>query len=47
MAIPTQSPATLLEDDSMEVIRGEAGLELIDRQARNRLGMSGEAFMQG
>jgi hypothetical protein len=45
MAIPAQSTNPTAEDDSIETMTREEGLQLFDRQARKFLGMSGEEFV--
>lgn len=44
MAVPARSPRSVEDDDSIQLMTREEALRLLDRQAREILGMSGEEF---
>ena len=46
MVIATTSKDCAPEDDSIETMTREEGLQLLDRQARKFLNMSGEEFVR-
>ena len=46
MAIAARSADATPEDDSIETMTREEGMQLLDHQARKYLGMSGEEFVR-
>ena len=46
MAVAARSNDASAEDESLESMTREEGLQLLDRQARKFLGMSGEEFVR-